>query len=236
MKFASLLDRIRNVPRYIKNRVNYLTSSTVLIHIGKCGGSTVVRELERSDLSFYQVHIRPARYVKGKEYFIALRNLVSRFISAFNWRYKLVVLDQVQKDRFDGEYDLLKKFGDVNRLAEALYNNNGDLLIDLSNKDNYIHHLYEDIQFYLKDFLNDCPAENIGGVICTESLAEDMKRLFNIDVTRHDKKNKSMSTQLSPLAKENLNRYLKPEFDIIDKLNDMGVLTGEQYSILTFRA
>ena len=51
---------------------------------------------------------------------IVIRNPIDRFISAFNWRYKLVVLDKTQEERFVGEKNTLIKYSRVNNLSENI--------------------------------------------------------------------------------------------------------------------
>ena len=44
----------------------------------------------------------------------------------------------------------------------------------------YVRHLREDIDFYLHDLQ---PFHHVLGVVMTETLGEDLKRLFNLEVT-----------------------------------------------------
>jgi hypothetical protein len=62
-----------------------------LIHIGKCGGFTVETVLKNNNYDFDSVHIQKCTFDSNKKYVIVIRNPISRFISAFYWRYKLVI-------------------------------------------------------------------------------------------------------------------------------------------------
>ena len=63
----------------------------VFIHIGKCGGSSVIEELKRKNIKFIEKHVGKVKFRNNKKYYIIIRNPISRFVSAFDWRYKLVV-------------------------------------------------------------------------------------------------------------------------------------------------
>ena len=96
----------------------------------------------------------------------------------------------------------------------------------------YIHHLKENIYFYLKDFINKCPKEQILGVICTESLNKDMKRIFDIDVIRHEKKNNRYNKNITDESYEILKNYLKNDYMIINKMYKYCWISEEQYQTL----
>ncbi len=207
---------------------------TVLIHIGKCGGSTVKTELKKARIKFFEKHICKVTYSNKKRYIIIIRNPISRFISAFNWRYKLVIDDKIQCDRFEGESELLKKYGTVNKLAESIYDTDGNLNLDFSKKKFCIHHITEDINFYIGEFLNICERKNIIGVIATETLNEDMKNLFNIKLMSHENKNsEKYNNHLSDLAYKNLRKYLKKDYECIKKLYKLNLISKEKYKILS---
>ena len=169
-----------------------------------------------------------------KKYIIVIRNPISRFISAFNWRYKLVVEDGTQKDRFEGEKELLEKFNNVNQLAENLYDTKGNLLVDFSKPEFYIHHLKEDISYYLSNLLKECPKDNIVAVITTEKLKDDMKTYLDIDSKKHEKNNSNKKKMaLSELGYHNLKKYLHKDYECIDKLYDLGAITKDRYEVLS---
>lgn len=82
----------------------------IYIHIGKCGGTSLFKTIQDSPVvarSFSRidwVHIVTPAYRPEASYVVVLRNPVSRALSAFNWRYRLVVEEGGQKTRFAGEY------------------------------------------------------------------------------------------------------------------------------------
>ena len=205
----------------------------ILIHIGKCGGNTLNTTLKNLKYKFKKKHIQPINFNPNRKYIIVIRNPISRFISAFNWRMYNVCDTRTQEDRFKGEASLLKKFKTVNALAESLYDSDGTLRINLSEKHFYIHHIYEDINFYIGNFLNICNPENIYGVILTETITNDLKRLFNVDTIPHMLKNKQYDKKLSELGYSNLKKYLHKDYSCIDKMYSMKLITKEQYDILS---
>lgn len=195
-----------------------------LIHIGKCGGSTLEKHFQTNKITFDNVHIRKPIYNTRAKYIILIRNPIQRFISAFNWRYKLVVEDETQKNRFRGERQVLTYYKTANNLAENI----GSFNID----ETYIHHIKENIHYYLGDILKNCKKENIACVLTTENLDKDMKQHFGFENTIHEKNN-PMDKQISESAYTNLKQYLHKDYECIDALYKLGCLTEEQYTILS---
>ena len=196
-----------------------------LIHIGKCGGSSITNELRGRKIKFTCVHIRKVAYNPNKKYVIVIRNPIKRFISAFYWRYHLVCKTKKQENRFKNEKDFLNKYQNVDNLCNDLKINP-----DIFNS-NYVHHIKEDIHFYLKDFIDKCPKNQILGVICTETLKEDMKYIFDINVVKHEKKNGNNET-INVESYKILKNYLKNDYMIIDKMFEYGWIDDKKYKIL----
>ena len=87
------------------------------------------------------------------------------------------------------------------------------------------------IHFYLDDFLNECSVNNIIGVICNESLNEDVYSLFNIKI----KKNKKMHKYNKNISKSSykiLKEYLKNDYCIIEKMYQKKIINKNKYDIL----
>jgi hypothetical protein len=197
-----------------------------LIHIGKCGGSTVSCLLKNNNINFNGFHMKAPVFDNNNKYVIIIRNPIKRFISAFNWRYKLVVIDKSQKNRFVDENKTLKYYNSVNKLAKEIN--------DFDKNKTYIHHINEDINFYLYDFLKKCKKDNIIGVITTENINDDIKKVFGIDNNLHERKNNTnLCSKLSNLEYENLKKYLHKDYECINKLYELGCLSKKQYDILS---
>ena len=191
-----------------------------LIHIGKCGGSTVSTVLSNNKIKYKLYHVESVTCNPTLKYVIVIRNPIERFISAFNWRYKLVVLDKTQEHRFKGEKEILEKYKTANNLAEHIFE-----------LDTYIHHIKEDIHFYLGEFLKKCKKEHIQGVITTPYMNKDIEQVFGITNRFHEKKNK-IPSMLSEQAYENITRYLHRDYECIDRLHELGCLSEQQYNYL----
>ena len=203
----------------------------VIIHIRKCGGGTILEELQSRNIKFKEIHIEEAVYEPHCDYVIVIRNPITRFISAFNWRYYLVCDSKIQEDRFDNEKNILEKYKNVDNLCVDL-KNNPNIFNGEPESDNYVHHLSEDIHFYLKNFIKKCPIKQIIGIICTETLKKDMKNIFNIDVTKHDKDNSGYNKIITNDSYHILKSYLANDYMIIDKMYQLGWINDEQYDIL----
>jgi len=196
-----------------------------LIHIGKCGGSTIYNYLKNNNFNFEIIHIKKCIFDSNKKYIILLRNPISRFISAFYWRYKLIIKNNTQLNRFHGEKNILEYYKSANNLAENITN------FDITK--NYIHHINEDINFYIGDFLQNCKKDNILGIITTETMNKDLFDLFGYSNIDHKNKGDEYDKNLSLLGYDNLKKYLSKDYDCINKLYNLGVLSDEKYKILS---
>ena len=198
----------------------------IFIHVGKCGGTTIRETLENNGIEFKRVHVGqgPVEYNTKKKYLIALRNPVGRFVSAFYWRKHLVCNEESNKYRFSGEYDFLKKFPTI----EDLVQDNIEKL-----QTHYVHHLKEDIIFYLGDFADQCNPDNVIGAICTENLCEDVENIFNVKVELHKKNNTKRKIEITEEARKCVKKYLHKDYLVIEKLNDLKLLSQKQYEILS---
>ncbi len=213
----------------------------IYVHIGKCGGVTLENAIKNSPLvkdlfvSVLKVHIQKPPILKNASYAIVVRNPIDRAISAFNWRYKLVVTDELQKFRFDGEYEILKKYGTLNALSEELYKD-GVLNLSVADEFQKIHHLKENISFYLKPLLDIVSPSQLFAVFATESLDDDISNIlgFKNDVYIHQN-SKNVSDEkkfLSELAYRNLKLYLKDDYAYLSKLLTMNTTSSTKESIL----
>ena len=169
----------------------------ILIHIGKCGGSSLISALKGN---VKVKHIQMVTWEPNSV--IIIRNPVQRFISAFNWRFHLVVEKGQQQDRFPGEKELLLK----------------GIHAFIKNPIGYIHHIHEDIYFYLNQFDFTKPVK----IITTENLKADALKILNVNVDVHLNQNKKETI----VDYDTLKKYL-----IIEKMKHL--LSEEQYNNLS---
>ena len=213
-----------------------------VIHIGKCGGKTVKNEVRSSALlsqtydAIRFVHIKRPVYSADNDYLIVVRHPIERAVSAFNWRYKLVVKDQKprQKNRFEGEAEVLAKYGCLNALAESLYDSDGSPRQDVHLEFEKIHHLHERISFYLDDLLGQLKPSQVYGVIKQYSLGGDCQRLLGSEQVERTHDNSSLASKgssqyvFSDRGRENLRRFLAKDYACLMRLHCLGVLTVDE--------
>ncbi len=213
----------------------------VYIHIGKCGGQSLWDAIQRSPVvnqqfsSVIRVHVAEPPVLARSKYLIVVRNPISRAISAFNWRYKLVVEDEVKKDRASQEYQVLAKYGTLNALAEALYDDgslNDQVVEDLRS----IGHLRMDISFYLSKILPSVRSDQIFSVLTTEFLDSEVARELNIeDVKREHQNRPSVDLEkkhLSDCARSNLRQFLSEDYRAVEELLDLKGISGQRRDVL----
>ena len=205
----------------------------VLIHIGKCGGASLKAALRKTGLAdgLRIVHVRQPVYRKHLRYIVVARNPFDRTISAFNWRYRLVVAEEVQRNRFPGEHEVLTRYGSLETLGEALYGEDGTPNFGAFGDMRRIHHIREDIGHYLTKLLDRCRPDQIEAVLMQETLNADIERMFGIgDVERlHD--NRGMrGGPMSAAARANLMRYLHRDYEALARLYAWGKIDAGAYA------
>ena len=182
-----------------------------------------------------RVHIRKPPIMRGSHYLMAVRNPISRAISAFNWRYHKVVETQEQRGRFAGEFEVLYKYKTLNNLAEELYQ--GGFLNRLVAKEFLsIHHLRESIAFYLEKLLGVIRPDQIFAVAVTEFLDSDIRTFLGVQDSEvvHEYRTKVSSRQLflSDRAQKNLAKFLELEFNLLDQLCLLGNVSSDRREVL----
>lgn len=196
---------------------------SILIHIGKCGGTSVGKHFKST------IHISQPKYNPEQTYSILIRNPIDRFISAFNWRYYLVIDCGRDKKRFKGEYELLSEIGNVNNLCENIEK------YDLYGND-YIHHIYESIDYYLSPIIDNLSEDNVDVVLTTKYLDTDFYDAFGFHLGRHEKNNGTRyDKNISELGRQKVADFLVEDYDIIERLNNLGLLKDYQYEYLKLK-
>ena len=229
LEFVKQLLRQLGLYEYIRYNLDLLksykhvpTNSTILVHIGKCGGKSLRDGISniKWNSSIYVAHGRKPVYRKDLNYIIVARGPISRTISAFRWRHKIVVTTGKQANTFKGEYEVLSKYKEINNLAEALYHENGELDISAHQEMQKIHHIYEGISYYLTDLLAQCKPEQIIAVLMQENLDEDIFRVFGYKnkFRAHANPARRDEQKLSEIGEKNLTRYLQKDYEALLKL------------------
>ena len=222
LRWLGLYEHVQSKLKLLKLYYRLPTGSTVLIHIGKCGGRSLRDGIENAERNsdVHVVHIRKPIYREDLRYIIIARGPISRLISAFQWRYKLVVSDGGQRDRFEGEYDVLVKYGNLNNLAEALYHEDGTANTIAQKEIRRIHHIREDISFYLRELLSRCHPSQIVAVLMQENLDDDILRVFGYknELRVHKNPASKEDMALSETSIKNLMRFFREDYEALIKL------------------
>ncbi len=192
---------------------------TVLIHVGKSGGASVRAALQDSDIAgtLFPVHTIQPPIRDDLKYIILTRNPLVRAISAFNWRRRLVMTDRKQRDRFPGEFEVLQRYGNIDALGNALYDNEGIPNPAAHDDTRTIHHLREDISFYLTELLERCDPNQILAVLMQENLDSDILRVFGVQNRHfvHDNTSMRHVSTISDRARRNLMRCLHRDYEAL---------------------
>ena len=209
--------------------------ATVLVHIGKTGGSSVRVALQGHPVAQDMVvcHITPPPVRPDLRYVLVLRHPVQRALSAFNWRRRIVIEQGKQSERFAGEAEVLRQYDTLNALAHALDTDAG--------RDAFgrVHHLRENIAFYLDPLRNGVTPDAIVAVLVQERLADDLARVWGITdagrVNAHGHRTDDSQRHLDDRALRALYAHLAPDFAAIDWLHGIACLDADGHRLLTYR-
>ena len=207
-----------------KKSASHYTQTSV-IHIGKCGGGSLNAALQEAEIAdkFRIFHVRRPVFRKNMRYIILARNPITRTISAFNWRYKLVVVTEEQRHRYPGEFEALTQYGSINELSEALYDDDGIASPETIKAMRTIHHIRMDISFYLTKLLERCRPDQIEAVLMQETLNQDIAKVFGINNEYQIHENSDMrGPPLSSKARKNLMRFLHRDYEALARLYAWG--------------
>lgn len=197
-----------------------------IIHIGKCGGGSLMEELKKINKKIKKCHHKKPEIKNKFNYIILIRDPINRFISAFNW--KKFVCSTRKKD--SNEIKGYKYWKNINNLAENLYDKNDNInemalkLIKSSN------HLHLDINYYLKEILPFCNRNNCD-VIRFEHYNDDINNIFNIEIKsqKHVYDKKESSKYVSDKGIKNLKRFLEKDYNCFHKLKEKNIINEEYY-------
>jgi hypothetical protein len=238
-KIIKKIVRSLGVYGYLRSRVDSWKlpiGSTVLIHVGKCGGRTVRDGIKNAvrNCDLHEVHVQKPIYRKDLKYIIVARGPISRLNSAFRWRYKLIVSDGNQKVKYRSkdEHDVLVKYENLNNIAEALYHENGEANAIAQKEIRKIGHIRQDISFHLRDLLSRCQPTQIVAVLMQENLDEDIFRVFGYrnELTRHSNPaSEEEDKALSETALINLMKFFEEDYEALVKLYCWGKIDQEVF-------
>ena len=211
------------------------------VHIGKCGGSTVQKLLTVSPVvtenysSFFEAHINGVVVDSSCDFLFCLRNPIDRAFSAFEWRKKLVLEDALpdQVRRFPGEARILRHYKSLGSMARLLYRSDGRLDQAVARDFRAVHHLRESIAFYCLPLLGVLTPNNILGVVCQETLADDCARILAVDPAalqeRSNASKRRIDRDLDSEAVNNLKRFLVEDYQSLAALWGLGALSDQQF-------
>lgn len=212
-----------------------------LVHVGKCGGSSVAAELRAGGFKFEHFHLRRPVAISGHRYVVLVRDPVARFISAFNWRHHLLEQELLptsrQEDpivslRHRAEREFLLQFENVNAFAEQLVPTGEYEVSAIRTMMGLIGHVPQGFVWYLDGLLNRIEPEQLMGVISTEHLADDFQQVFGFRLAAERNRNDSpRGTSLSPMGRANLVRELEADYHMLDRLAELARRAGVPLSV-----
>ena len=212
-----------------------------LVHVGKCGGSSIVAELQDRGFRFEHFHLRRPLAGADRRYVVLVRDPVARFVSAFNWRRHLLEndllpvacsADPIARLRHRAEREFLASFDGVNAFAERLVRTGEHDVSVLTTLMQLVGHVPQGFAWYLDDLLDGIAPAQLAAVIATERLADDFEAVFGFrPVAERNRHYASRGTELSVQGRANLAREFAVEYRTLDRLADLARRAGVPMSV-----
>ena len=226
------------------------------VHIGKCGGTSLVLMFHAAHISFMEYHMR--RDYRTDAFFVVwVRDPIERFKSAYDWQLSVIngpalpscTLQQCpapQKARtkwmtghaypipFEND---MQHFRDANHLAESLYLKNEDGIVAKRLMQSSQEHLNKGIGWYT--FNGDLIRQHADRMFVgrLESFEEDLSRLmvrFNQDHTPPpvQLRTAAHTTSISELGRRNLMLwYNRTDYAALREMIHHGLLAPDAYNL-----
>lgn len=199
--------------KYIYNNHDLL----VYCRVGKCGSTSLTIALEETFLKnenkintnsfkLAQFHLQKVIYKKKSKYVFLLRNPIERAISSFY---------------HDKNHPIFKKYKKFNKLAELLYDSEHSKEVF-----NYIKnhpHIAKGFHYHLSNVINNITKNQIHFIFTQEHLNQEIIDNLNYKKIIHKRKSNRIESlnSLSSLAKKNLKKFLKKDYECMRKINDI---------------
>lgn len=199
------------------------------VHIGKTAGTTLETIFNHYKLYYNNIHCEKPPYHPNYRYIISIRDPISQTVSAFNWRYHLLVNKNNWKS-FSPEYqyekEILRKYKTINNISEKLYHKNGKVNARVHQELREVYHIKLGTSYYLKELLENLQSSQIVGVITTENLEKDLQEHLqmssvNIKTNKMSSSKHNYSTYLSELGRKNLRKFLDCDYTCLQKLKTL---------------
>ena len=212
-----------------------------LIHVGKCGGSTIRAELSRNGFEFRCYHLERPIAQPDARYVVVVRDPVARFISAFNWRKSLYLSGRLPPREADNdavalrhrvEREFLFIYKNVNALAEQLGSERERGVSSTSLLMTLIGHVSQGFSWYLDELLSNIKPNQIVAIVCCENLSNDCENCFGFRPTlKINQQQENASSWLSNNGRANLANEFLAEYATLNKLYSMASRTGISMSV-----
>ena len=201
-----------------------------IIHIGKCGGGNLRKMVKHNPEKYNIIHLKQIKFNPNKKYIVLIRDPITRFVSAFNWKQlRIIDLNMMNKARKNEKKQFIY-WDNANHLAENIYHEDGSLNMDAYNFiKNDCNQMQKDISFHLKYLLHKFNRKNCK-VMKMETYERDFLNLFKEKWLGKRHKNNKKPTYLSEKAIINLKKFLKKDYECIEILAKKKCVSKEYYN------
>jgi len=141
-------------------------------------------------------------------------------------------------ERRGREWQVFQRYETINDMAEALHDSEEGVFDREVMRDfRSIGHIYNGIPYHLDPLMGKMRGTQVYGITCQECLNDDIKKYLGVENEFYGKHNPRHRDELflSGKARANLRWFLARDYEIIDSLNTMGLLTPRKYQYLSKR-
>lgn len=215
---------------YRIQRATFFENSYVFIHVGKCGGTSIASNIGQHAY-LTEIHMAKPLYVPRARYLLAVRNPISRFVSAF-WHHKR----EAKKEKFNNTKisKIVQNFESVEHFIVDGLQSNSVLSSDSVKFSCGYGHIGMGLAFYLDPFLWKVGERNISNVFCQEFLDEDLHQFLGFPSmeSRRVSGMGLLGAELQPKSRTFLWGLLQRDYNCISRLYDMGFISKDRYEIM----
>jgi hypothetical protein len=205
--------------KYIINKLNIIIYMSILIHVGKCGGSNIVQKFKiKHNINITSIHvhnnyeIQRKNLLKSSVLCLLVRDPITRFNSIFNYWLNLHNMhEQKLKVPHIDKVLLYKKYFNIfknpNDLSEALTHNNINIRTLALSALNTIQHFKEGFKYYLFDENTiKSNLNNFKFIIRREHYKEDFGKFYDYICNKYNIKNKDVNYFIDSPRNSTLNK------------------------------
>ena len=219
-----------------------MDKNIVLMHVGKCSGTFLIHNIYKIIPKNNFIHIHhanqpintlspnPELLIKNRgvvKFICTFRHPIDRWVSAFNFKCNKFLTKNTPRGQWKNEKEGFQKYKTANNLAEQLYDDDGN---PDENAHDFAINGCDHFKFNLNHYLCNFNKNHNVEVIRHEHINDDFLKIFNVETIKIEgqlQPNPKKNDEITLKAYNNLKRFLKQEYDLINNFASYGFISEE---------